>query len=137
MLAEFWRSYDESLATENMKLKIVFNFTSKGSWSINFDFLRTRGVPRNFSRGGPTPRGGARIFFSYIFDFWEVSKNFSHPTFNLEGGVRWGPDPIPPWLRPCSELMIIFLIFNDSSWLASALISINQINKFLKTKFLT
>ena len=40
--------------------------------------------------------GGPDFFFSYIFDFWEGSKKFSHTNFNLEGrggGVRTPSDP--------------------------------------------
>ena len=34
--------------------------------------------------------GGSGFFFSYIFDFWEGSKKFSHTNFNLEGGTPPG-----------------------------------------------
>ena len=43
-------------------------------------------------RGVPLERGGPDFFFSYIFDFWEGSKKFSHTNFNLEGGS--GPPPL-------------------------------------------
>ena len=52
-----------------------------------------RGVPRNFSRGD--------FFFSYIFDFWEGSKKYSHTNFNLEEGSGPHRTHPPAWLRPC------------------------------------